>query len=181
MFDPFVQFVASYLAYIENLITSPVFIAVVIFAGGLFIHDLWQRRQEEGWKRRQFDNMVTSLLILFANVLFSQLMVVVSAWLRTGMETIGVPTISASVWDGWPPLLVFFIYLAARDFVDYWNHRFMHMPWLWPIHAVHHSDTDVNVFTAYRVHLLEGLLMRVTHIVALSWMGASPEAIGMIV
>jgi sterol desaturase/sphingolipid hydroxylase (fatty acid hydroxylase superfamily) len=73
--------------------------------------------------------------------------------------------------------LVTILAIAAKDFVDYWNHRAMHMKWLWPTHAAHHTDTHVNAFTAYRIHFLETLFMNLTYIVLLTWLqmpGAIP-------
>ncbi|MEQ8800680.1 sterol desaturase family protein [Haliea sp.] len=59
----------------------------------------------------------------------------------------------------WGPLPQFLILLAATQLLGYWVHVAFHrVPWLWPIHAVHHSDTQVDVSTSYRHHPLEPLL-----------------------
>jgi sterol desaturase/sphingolipid hydroxylase (fatty acid hydroxylase superfamily) len=43
-----------------------------------------------------------------------------------------------------------------RDFFYYWFHRCQHASkWLWAEHALHHSDTALNVTTAVRHHWLE--------------------------
>ncbi len=55
----------------------------------------------------------------------------------------------------------------------------MHWKWLWPIHAVHHSDEDVNGLTTFRVHVLEALLMQVSHVLLLTWLGMPAEAQGL--
>ena len=58
----------------------------------------------------------------------------------------------------------FFVGLLAFDFANYWSHRVFHaVPWLWRIHAVHHSDPDYDVSTALRFHPIEvigGTLLR---------------------
>ncbi|MCG6871683.1 MAG: sterol desaturase family protein, partial [Gammaproteobacteria bacterium] len=42
------------------------------------------------------------------------------------------------------------------EFINYWFHRALHAyPWLWRIHAVHHSDTELDFTTTYRNHPLE--------------------------
>ena len=56
----------------------------------------------------------------------------------------------------WPLLLMA---IVVFEFVAYWFHRALHaVPWLWRIHAVHHSDTELDVTTTYRNHPLELLV-----------------------
>ena len=54
--------------------------------------------------------------------------------------------------------------LAARivlsilvfDFLDWVRHYVKHrVPWLWVFHAVHHSQREMNLFTEFRVHVVE--------------------------
>lgn len=53
----------------------------------------------------------------------------------------------------------FLILLASTQLLGYWVHVAFHrVSWLWPLHAVHHSDTEVDVSTGYRHHPLEPLL-----------------------
>lgn len=48
------------------------------------------------------------------------------------------------------------IWLAVGDFFFYWFHRAQHhWHWLWAEHELHHSDTEMNVTTAWRNHWLE--------------------------
>ena len=54
----------------------------------------------------------------------------------------------------------------------------MHMKWLWPVHAIHHSDPDVNALTTYRVHALETLVMWGSYTILLTWLGLPADAIG---
>lgn len=49
--------------------------------------------------------------------------------------------------------------LLVSQFLSYVVHLVFHkVSWLWPIHAVHHTDTDIDVSTSYRHHPLEPLL-----------------------
>ncbi len=77
-----------------------------------------------------------------------------------------------------PVLLGALILLVVSQFFSYWIHRAFHeVSWLWPIHAVHHSDPDVDVSTSYRHHPLEPLLsLAITGPVVLL-LGANPEAV----
>ena len=38
------------------------------------------------------------------------------------------------------------------DFLGYCNHRLFHTSWLWPSHAIHHSDTRLTWFSLLRMH-----------------------------
>ena len=53
----------------------------------------------------------------------------------------------------------FFIILFLMEFISYCLHRLYHrIPFLWRIHAVHHSDTDIDVTTSYRHHPFEPMI-----------------------
>ena len=70
-----------------------------------------------------------------------------------------VPHISASVWDDAPWVLRAFAALLIFDLVNYAIHRWSHVnKWIWPLHAVHHSDTQMHFLTANRAHVLEWLI-----------------------
>jgi sterol desaturase/sphingolipid hydroxylase (fatty acid hydroxylase superfamily) len=43
--------------------------------------------------------------------------------------------------------------LLAWSLANYWLHRAFHLwPWLWRLHRIHHSDTAVDLSTAFRNH-----------------------------
>jgi sterol desaturase/sphingolipid hydroxylase (fatty acid hydroxylase superfamily) len=89
-------------------------------------------------------------------------------------DLLEIPALPPSTWEmvPWPILLL--ISVLVKDFADYWNHRAMHTRWIWPIHAVHHSDTHVNLLTSYRLHFLESLFMDASYVILLSWLGIPP-------
>ncbi|MDB3979066.1 sterol desaturase family protein [Pseudomonadales bacterium] len=48
------------------------------------------------------------------------------------------------------------VFLLLADFMNYWQHRLMHMiPMLWQIHRFHHSAEEFNVLTVFREHPLD--------------------------
>ena len=50
----------------------------------------------------------------------------------------------------------FIIILLSIEFIGYWIHRAYHtFPALWPIHTVHHTDTEFDVTTSQRNHPFE--------------------------
>lgn len=66
-------------------------------------------------------------------------------------------------------LLITFVYL---DFVYWLYHYLMHkIPFLWRFHAVHHSDTFLNVSTALREHPIETLIRLSQYMLAVAILG----------
>lgn len=118
----------------------------------------------------------TTLIIYQFNLLFAPIVYFSHGYIVAGYQMLGIPTVPTSFW-GWSPwwlLAVLGIFL--HDFCDYWSHRALHLKWLWPIHAIHHSDTHVSGLTSYRIHALESLVMLTTYTVLLTWLGMPAEA-----
>ena len=58
-----------------------------------------------------------------------------------------------------PLWLKLVVVIVAIDFATYWLHRLKHAsPWLWQFHKVHHSQSELTVFTRFRFPLLDRLL-----------------------
>lgn len=58
-----------------------------------------------------------------------------------------------------PDLLPFWVSVVLLDGMIWAQHLiFHHLPWLWRLHRVHHSDPEMDVTTAIRFHPLEILL-----------------------
>lgn len=54
------------------------------------------------------------------------------------------------------PVVGFLMYLLVLDFSDYWMHRAQHRwRWWWALHAVHHSQRQMSLWTDDRNHLLD--------------------------
>lgn len=51
------------------------------------------------------------------------------------------------------------IYLVVFDFADYWIHRGQHgIEWWWRLHALHHSQRQMTMWSDNRNHLLDDLI-----------------------
>ena len=69
------------------------------------------------------------------------------------------PTHSGLTTWGWPVWAQWLLTFLAMEAAVYALHRLSHRwPWLWRLHAVHHSDTELDVTTTHRHHPLENLL-----------------------
>jgi sterol desaturase/sphingolipid hydroxylase (fatty acid hydroxylase superfamily) len=88
-----------------------------------------------------------------------------SYWLE--VQRIGVLHLFAA-----PPWLVVVAGVLALDLADYAFHRLSHqVRWLWLLHAVHHSDADVDVTTNLRAHPLHVALTAASKLVVLAAIG----------
>jgi sterol desaturase/sphingolipid hydroxylase (fatty acid hydroxylase superfamily) len=82
------------------------------------------------------------------------------------------------IWPGVTDLALvsFIIYLVAFDFVNYWIHRGQHQfNWWWKLHALHHSQRQMTVWTDNRNHVLDSILVDFLTVVAAQLIGVPPS------
>jgi len=69
----------------------------------------------------------------------------------------------------------FVLTLLCLEFFGYWLHRAYHsVPVLWRIHAVHHSDPEMDATTSHRHHPLEPLISTLLIAPILIGLGSDP-------
>ncbi len=81
------------------------------------------------------------------------------------------------IWPGVTDLALvsFILYLVAFDFVDYWIHRGQHQfRWWWSLHALHHSQRQMTMWSDNRNHLLDDVLRDVIIVVVAQLIGIGP-------
>ena len=82
-----------------------------------------------------------------------------------------------SLWPGmtdiaWVSLI---LYLVVLDFVDYWLHRGQHhFNWWWQLHALHHAQRQMTMWSDNRNHLLDDLIRDVVLVVVAQIIGVAP-------
>ena len=78
------------------------------------------------------------------------------------LRLMGLPTLSLdSLWPGFSDIgwVSFLLYLLLFDLVDYGLHRGQHaFDWWWQLHAVHHSQQQMTMWSDNRNHLLDDLI-----------------------
>jgi sterol desaturase/sphingolipid hydroxylase (fatty acid hydroxylase superfamily) len=117
------------------------------------------------WRPGVVTSVRANLTMALANrVVFGPLIVIAVSAGQQALTVSGLPHVSPHVWAGTPLVLVALLYVLVHDFMDYWCHRLLHTRLGWPVHAVHHSDTDLNWTSSYRIHALEALLMKVFYL-----------------
>lgn len=157
---------------------APVLISACVFPTLAF---LMRGSAAFRWPLGMVRSVRSNLLLGVGNMLFVGAAGALTAAIQALLKHIGAPWVAAQVWTGVPLPLTVLAALLVFDLVNYWNHRWMHTRWLWGFHAVHHSDTDMNWTTTFRVHAFEGFFMVATAAVFAGWIGFPPEAVAIAV
>ena len=99
-------------------------------------------------------------------------------WLSGQMRLAGVPSfqldgVLPGITDvGW---VSFLIYLLFFDFVNYWLHRAQHgFEWWWQLHALHHSQRQMTMWSDSRNHLLDDLIIDSVFVLLARFVGVAP-------
>lgn len=111
-------------------------------------------------------------------------MALLMTWLVPLLSSLGAAKLAAE--HGWglfhlialPPAAALAASFVLLDFFGYWTHRLMHkIPLLWRLHALHHSDNDLDVTTTIRHHPAEALAQALFDAALALAFGFSPQAV----
>ncbi len=95
-------------------------------------------------------------------------------WLRVA----GLPTFHLDdLWPGVTDLSVvsLLMYLVVMDFFDYWLHRGQHQfEWWWRLHALHHAQRQMTLWSDNRNHLLDDVIRDVLLVTLAQFIGVAP-------
>lgn len=94
------------------------------------------------------------------------------------MRLAGVPSFQLdAIWPGVSdiPWVSFLLYLVLFDFVNYWLHRAQHQfHWWWQLHALHHSQRQMTLWSDNRNHLLDDVLIDAVFVLLARFVGVEP-------
>lgn len=122
--------------------------AVIVLAGLLErVRPL--RKAPATWPGRLPSNLALLLLGVVTDRVLQPAIALLSAWLAAGL---GAGLIGRLALPG--PVAVL-IGVLACDLGTYLIHRLMHTPALWRLHALHHSDRELDWSTSFRHHPFE--------------------------
>jgi sterol desaturase/sphingolipid hydroxylase (fatty acid hydroxylase superfamily) len=99
--------------------------------------------------------------------------------LKSWYGTLGGVSWQLDTW--WPgltdqPGVSFFIYLVVLDAFQYLVHRAQHqMRWWWQLHALHHSQRQMTIWSDARNHVLDDLIVAFLTAMFLHVMGVPPS------
>jgi exosortase len=81
---------------------------------------------------------------------------------------------------GMPMAIQMVLTFLFVDLWRYWEHRLLHrVPFLWRVHLVHHSDTQVDVTTTERHHPFESVLSTATMMALMLYCGLPAAGVGL--
>ncbi len=73
------------------------------------------------------------------------------------------------------PLVAFLLYLVVLDFVEYLIHRGQHQfDWWWRLHALHHSQRQMTMWSDNRNHLLDDVIHDTIIVLVAQLIGVPP-------
>lgn len=160
----------DYLQILKNLgATLPLY--AVLFLGATLL--VFISRGTTAWTGDKLRSGIANISLILFNSLFGWVFLLPLLPLINLVDAPNFPSLGQEFCSSIPLPLTVLILLFAYDFVIYWVHRIMHVSYLWPVHAIHHSDTDMHFLTWGRTHPLETCLINLGLLVGLSWMGLS--------
>lgn len=120
----------------------------------LLLEQIKPRRSDTESQTSRWLNNITITLLNFFLMTYVMVAVSMSSWIVNIQPS--TPLLKH------PALNVFaaiIITIFAVEFISYWFHRSLHrIPLFWRVHAVHHSDTEMDVTTTHRHHPLEPMM-----------------------
>ena len=125
---------------------------------------------------------------LLADALYLPTTALVAALVRPAVVTLGVgiagwisARFGASLWPvHWPLLAQLLLSWVVVELFAYWPHRWLHeVPWLWRLHATHHSPERLYWLNATRAHPLEHVFRSCFSMLPLALAGASTELVAL--
>ena len=152
-------------------------LGALLFAAVFFLVAVWEtlkpaRAATTSFSLRWLGNVVLFLLVWTVSALLPSLTVDAAANMAFEHEW-GLFNVFS--WHGAVGIALGFV---ALDFIGYWVHRLYHaVPILWRLHALHHSDTDLDVTTTIRHHPFEVLTQLPLNMAAVIAFGFPPAAI----
>lgn len=115
--------------------------------------------QDLGW---------AALNALWKIVFLTGYVVALRAFIRAHLSFLMIDGVAS-----WPPAVRFAVAVLIDDFVGWGNHWLRHkVPALWALHAVHHSQRELNLLSDLRNHPLEQVIKETFHLTVFVLFGA---------
>lgn len=128
--------------------------------------------------RRAMPETRLNIQIMVFNLVFTLPIITLAAtFLSQFWHSTGLVLYQPEDWKSWNALAVILLAVVVGDFVGYWRHRFEHNSFLWPSHAVHHSDTEMTWLSLERFHPINRLTTFAIDASALLLLGLPPYAV----
>jgi sterol desaturase/sphingolipid hydroxylase (fatty acid hydroxylase superfamily) len=118
-----------------------------------FIALLVKGREAIDAARRAVAEVRFNLALYFLDTVFVAPMLAIAVTvIRSVVKAYSLGIVKEETWGIVGQPVTFVAVVLAGDFISYWRHRLEHTRWLWPAHAIHHSDTEMTWLTLSRFH-----------------------------
>lgn len=131
----------------------------------------------EAGRHAATETRVTLSLHVFDLFLIGPPLALAIALIVRAVERHTLILVPPTIWSGLGLPAALLATLFVGDFVSYWRHRLEHTPWLWPAHAIHHSDTEMTWLTLHRFHPVNRLATTIIDNTVLALLGAPAWAL----
>ena len=149
---------AEYVSDLTALLREKATYILVFFAAITVLSWLKTGREALEWSASKRRSGLVNLSLVGVNAVAIMLPLLATGLLLNLLRD--MPHVPAELWQDTPLLVRAFAALFIVDIANYALHRLSHAnAWLWPMHAVHHSDTDMHFLSANRAHILEWLIL----------------------
>jgi sterol desaturase/sphingolipid hydroxylase (fatty acid hydroxylase superfamily) len=169
--------------YFSSLGNNPMSIAIIVSLSAMLVVGLLERAfpYRSEWNRNNNDIKTDFWHTLINQILLSRSLTVIWTLLLASSTAWLASTYGSNLWPHhWPVFLQLPLMLLIAEFGRYWLHRFSHRnPWLWRLHAVHHSPTRLYFFNAGRVHPLEKVIYIIPEAVPFIILGTNIECLAL--
>lgn len=172
---------ASYLLFVY--VSSFLSLEVAAYASVLFgaalvtLHELTVRYRDE-WSPNWFEIANDATYMLVCQIFFERLLTLFGLFLVIRLAS-NLPLQLLELWPHqWPLWLQAIAILVIGDFLRYWLHRGFHkFPWMWALHAVHHSPDRLYWLNVGRFHPLEQTLQFMVDALPFILLGVSTDVL----
>ena len=172
---PYVEITAT--EYKDFTLGLDWFILSILFSALIFIplEKLYPKYKSQKILR---DEWQTDLAYFAVNYLLVSIILLVSLNIAPLFFTWAVSDKLQGIVRSWPVAVQFIVVIFIADLAQYIVHRsYHHVPFLWKIHAVHHSAKALDWLASSRINFFEILITRTSIFLPLYLLGFSYEAL----
>ena len=108
-------------------------------------------------KQAIHETRINFTLYILNSLIVGPILIILYALTTNLADTFSLRLINPHFWNSLPSIIVAFVAVFVGDFIGYWRHRLEHTRFLWPSHAVHHSDTTMTWLALLRFHPINRL------------------------
>jgi sterol desaturase/sphingolipid hydroxylase (fatty acid hydroxylase superfamily) len=134
---------------------------VALAFGGVFFAGLARLAKPKTWvadgRAALPETRINAVLSVVDQLTVTPAVALFIGWMSTKLRAQGLQLEAPALWASIGPAPSLFTTVFVGDFLGYWRHRAQHSRWLWPAHAIHHSDTRLTWFSLERMHPIDRL------------------------